>query len=225
MTAYNRASLLPATLDSIFCQDYSFEVIVVEDGCDGKTEEVCKKYPVRYFSRRNRPEGWCNPSIPNNIGIRQAKGEVLILLNAENVHLNKNSIRILSEKVLMNPKTSVFASVWAANQLGNFHQWYVHPKHNRRPVFFCQAVPLSTVISIRGFDEDYKYYGYDDNDFSRRLGQLGFSFIFLEDVVLKHQWHVSAPHTREQALINAKLYDSKVHENPIRNRDREWGQL
>lgn len=227
MTAYNRGKLVGATLDSIFCQKYDFEVIVVEDGNDGETEYICKNYPVRYVCRRKRPDttAFCNPSIPNNIGIKMALGKVLIIQNAENKHITADSIKRLSEAILANNDVSVFASVLALDKDGKPEQWYCHPIHNPRPLFFCQAVDRDLAWSIRGFDEDYKFYGYDDDDFSLRLSRIGVRFIFRDDILLHHQWHPTAPRDDRLTQINANLYMQKLNENPVRNLGREWGQL
>jgi glycosyltransferase involved in cell wall biosynthesis len=233
MTAYNRSHLLPATLESIFKQQYSFEVIVVEDGFDGgETKKVCEKFPVRYFCRRDRPElDFSNPSVPNNIGIRQARGKVLIFQNAENIHLTVDSIQQLSEVVLANPKITAFASVWAADPNGNFMQWYVHPEFIPRPLFFCQAIDKEIVLHMRGFDEDFLYYGCEDDDFTRRLAQLGINNKFMRDVIVKHQWHppCEKPEDTDRSnmhrAINAQLYKEKAIETPVRNINREWGKI
>jgi glycosyltransferase involved in cell wall biosynthesis len=74
---YNRAAILPATLDCVLAQRYpSLEVIVVDDGSADSTAAVVASYGerVRYLHHANRGLG---PS--RNRGIDAARGEFLVL--------------------------------------------------------------------------------------------------------------------------------------------------
>ena len=83
---YNRTSYLKLTLDSIASQTYSpVEIIVVDDGSPGNDNEVlCGKYnQVKYI----RIENSGGPAIPRNIGLRDAKGEFIALLDDDDIWL------------------------------------------------------------------------------------------------------------------------------------------
>lgn len=225
MTAYNRAYQLNKTLESIFCQKYDYEVIVAEDGADGgHTKEVCSKFPVKYFQRIKRPEvAWSNPSILNNFAIRQATGKVLIIQNAEVMHTNNESIKLMTEPVLEDKTISQFASCLARNQFGKDDYWYCHPTINPRPLFFCQSVDKEVVLKMRGFDEEFIHYGYEDDDFADRLKLMGIKFVFREDILTIHQYHETCKNLNEKN--NKELYLKKKGTNPIRNIDKEWGKI
>ncbi len=83
LTTYNRASVLPKTLDSLLAQDFGdFELIINDDCSSDATVEVCRQYEardarVKYF--RN-PE---NLRMPGNLNavIQRATGEFV-----SNVH-------------------------------------------------------------------------------------------------------------------------------------------
>jgi GT2 family glycosyltransferase len=226
MTAYKRDKVIGATLESICKQKYDYEVIVIEDGDDGgKTRKVVEQFPVKYIQRLNRPDvAFSNPCIPNNIGIKAASGKVLIIQNAENKHITPNSIELLTEPILQNPRLCIFGSVMALKQDGSYDMWYCHPKHNKRPLFFCQAVDRETIIRMGGFDEDFIGYGFDDDDFSHRLKLAGIRFKF-SDVLLHHQWHESgSSSTAKEMINNRELFALKKRQGSIiRNRNKEWG--
>lgn len=229
MTAYKRGHLIGATLKSIRDNNPQddYEIIVVEDGKPTlQTVQACVEWNATYLNRIYRPDvGFSNPCVPNNIGIRMAKGQAIIIQNAENKHMTKNSINLMIEPILNNSKISTFASVMALNPDGSENIWYCHPKHNRRPLFFCQAVDRKLVVDMGGFDEDFKDYGYEDDDFARRLSRQCVKFVYLDSVLIHHQWHETLPSNHEGMQRSKALFEKKKFENVIRNQGREWGKL
>ena len=124
MTTFNRAAQLNNTLASIVLQQHlDIEIIVVDDGCDAVTPKICSHYSVQYI-RLNRPQSlaYRNPCIPNNIGIRRAKGDIIILQNAECMHVDANTIERMAN--LVTDKNAVFAKVLALSQRGTPIMWY-----------------------------------------------------------------------------------------------------
>lgn len=235
MTTYNRAHLLERTLGSIFSQEFKdFEVIIVDDGTDKETPELCEHYPhpVRYFKRVRHPGTfYSNPAVPNNIGLKRALGELVILQNAECMHV---SPEVIASMVAATPKgTSTFAQVAALKPDDSFEQWYIHSTYNPRPFFFCQALHRDVINQLRGFDEDYLYYGYDDNDFADRLAKVGVKFQFSDDIKVNHLWHPTSFKVEDLSKngLNAILYQRKSMAMQAgtlgveRNLDREWGAL
>lgn len=93
---YNEKEDVKLSLNAAIKFDYpNKEIIVVDDSTD-ETPEIVKeyeKYGVRLIHRNNRSNGCCGA---RNLGILQAKGEIVILINAD-VFPNRNFIkRILS---------------------------------------------------------------------------------------------------------------------------------
>lgn len=88
LTTYNRASVLPQTLDSILAQSYGdFELIINDDCSSDETAEICHKYElkdkrVKYY--RNDT----NLKMPGNLNaaIQKAKGEYIANLHDGDVY-------------------------------------------------------------------------------------------------------------------------------------------
>jgi glycosyltransferase involved in cell wall biosynthesis len=81
----NRAKNLDCVLTSIFNNktDYEFEVIVVDDRSEDNTKEIADKYPqVRYFKVDGTHNSW-NASIPRNLGVKMASGDLLWFLDSD----------------------------------------------------------------------------------------------------------------------------------------------
>jgi glycosyltransferase involved in cell wall biosynthesis len=90
---YNRADLLPETMDSVLAQSYRpIEVVVVDDGSADNTQEVLQtwsigcpgkgEFEVRYFYQPNR-----GPSSARNLGFAESKGEFVLYLDSDDLLL------------------------------------------------------------------------------------------------------------------------------------------
>lgn len=80
---YNCAAFLPETLESVFAQTYSdLEIILVDDGSTDNTPTVVAPYLNRITYVRQK-----NGGLPaaRNTGIRAAKGELIALLDADDL--------------------------------------------------------------------------------------------------------------------------------------------
>lgn len=234
MCAYKRSALLRKTLESIHAQSYKdFEVLCVEDGDDGGwTRGVCEEFGARYFQRKGRPDcPYSNPSIPWNIGIRNATGNVLILQNPECLHVTPDTIERLVAPHRETDRAVVFASVMALNYDGTPQQWYCHPIHSARPFFFCGSMRREVAHALRGFDEDFQFYGFDDDDMAFRLQAYGCRFDFRPEteILVHHMAHEKAHCYGLQT--NETLFQSKLGRfvnkeiGVERNLDREWGSV
>ena len=77
---YNQAHFLGEAIESVLSQSYrNFEVIVVDDGSTDNTSEVASRYEgVRLVRQENR-----GLSGARNRGMREAKGEYVVFLDAD----------------------------------------------------------------------------------------------------------------------------------------------
>ena len=78
---FNAASFLPHAVASIERQGYQpLEIIVVDDGSTDNSAEVARSLPSvsRYFHQENQ-----GPSAARNLGIKQAEGEFIAFLDAD----------------------------------------------------------------------------------------------------------------------------------------------
>ncbi|MGH9797079.1 MAG: glycosyltransferase family 2 protein [Candidatus Polarisedimenticolia bacterium] len=81
--AYNRADLLPATLESVFAQGWrEFEIVVVDDGSTDGTAALLASYGdrIRWVAQQNR-----GVAAARNRGIREARGAFLAFLDSDDL--------------------------------------------------------------------------------------------------------------------------------------------
>lgn len=84
--AYNCASVIEDTINSLFAQTFSnFEVIIVDDGSNDGTiniiDEYAAKYePIKVFKSKNK-----GPANARNIGLKHAIGEYVYFMDADDI--------------------------------------------------------------------------------------------------------------------------------------------
>jgi glycosyltransferase involved in cell wall biosynthesis len=253
---YNRPELLDRVLYRYYAQNYhgEYEILVMIDDDKEfikKTEEIILAYqylkiPIRIFytCRYKQNRGWSVETYPYNVGIKNARGDVIVLNSGDTMsatptlfqhagiqEAEKNvaavsTVYAISEKVNMNredwknnPMRLADSSVAKLSTGNKF----------KRPLHFLMSVKKEALIRIGGFDESF--YGpmsHGDNDLASRLVKSGITFKWYDDVIALHQWH---PKPAVTAAINPsyKNGESRFKENQkkidfVVNVGREWGQ-
>jgi len=236
ITTFNRAPLLRKTLNSFVGQSYKdFEVVVVDDGTDQQTPQVCKEnwpFSLRYY-RVIRPYVGKNrsPGPVINFAVRQAIGDVVILQNAECMHVGNVISRLVEE---VTPQNVVLAQTHHLSPTGvDLGVLRSHDiEREGQALFFCGAIYVDWFYDLRGMDEDFVYPTCEDNDFSHRLKAAGAKFVYLHDAVVHHQWHPTAGgmllNETNQSLKLLKIKTSEMNAGRLswcRNQGRPWGNL
>jgi hypothetical protein len=225
MTAYKRGALLDNTLATVISQTRQpDEIIIVEDGHDNNvTYDVCLKWqqaglPIHYYCRRDRPNmNFSNGAIPKNIGIQKSSGDILILQCAEVKYLAPDDVKNLVRPVEENHQISTFAHCLGI-------------EHPNLMVEYCQAVWREHVIAIRGFEESFQGYAFEDCNFQHRLrGGCKVTPAWADDVTVEHQTHdrVMNPESVywEDMKRNNELAGKWGAGDYLANEGRPWGVL
>ena len=229
ITTHNRNPQLHQTLASIRAQAFNSEIIVVDDGdlSHGypSAKLVCETFGAKHIPcRRPASTQFRNPAYPNNLGIRAATGDVVILQNAECKHVDPETIAKLT--ALVTPGNAVFARVLSIQENGAPGLLYCG-EENPRPYFFCGAIRRDWLVNLRGFDEDFTGAGFDDDDLADRLGGSDVEFVF-SDVLVHHQWHKPAGVYADVEAMRT-LYQEKTAAmlrgelGAVRNVGKTWG--
>ena len=211
MTTYQRVHLLRWELYSLSQQTipFDFETIVVNDGLQDETEEICNEFREKlnlkyiFVGQRNldaEPK-WRIPGFAINIGVKQSTGDILVLCCAEMFHINQ-TIEELTSPILDQPK-GLGIPIGRDDRNGNFLE-YINEKagmfdfnvfnqcmglDTRMP--FLMAMHRQEFFEIGGYDEDFVGIAYDDNDFIERLLRNGCSYCQTKAVTV-HLYHPRA---------------------------------
>jgi len=103
---FNRAYILSDAIDSVLCQGVPSEVIIVDDGSTDDTARLVGRYDsrVRYTYQENR-----GIAAARNVGMAQARGEFVSLLDSDDVWL-PNKMQAELELFRRIPEASAIAS-------------------------------------------------------------------------------------------------------------------
>jgi glycosyltransferase involved in cell wall biosynthesis len=225
---YNRKKLFYLTLKSIVKSNLKdIEFIAVDDGSspEERIESFLDEFPFLKIIRLEKQNKWyINPCVTFNIGLREAKGNIIVMQNPECLHVH-DVLSYLNEYVNDTNYISISAYgldphltttlpqhcenntvVDLLNSLpqrpyigGDTLGWYNHSKF--RPVYFhfCSAMTRANMAKLNGFDERFAHgVGYDDDEIIARIRKLRLELIIADNVSVIHQYHPSlwtAPNT------------------------------
>jgi glycosyltransferase involved in cell wall biosynthesis len=245
---YNRKKLFLETLKTIEkSRVKDIEFIVVDDGSDQKErlEPLQSRYPFLKVIRLEKENKWyINPCVPFNIGIKEAKGDKLVLQNPECLHVHDVLATVEDELTDDNYiSMSCYAVSPQQNQQVPFHNeqgtlaeymktfpqrvyiggdnpgWYNHSKIRPTHFHFCAAISRNNMAKLNGFDETFAGgIGYDDDEIVARIRMLGINMIIKDDVSVIHQYHPTLwahPNGAYLCEINRRhLHNTRVLNNP-----------
>ncbi len=107
--AYNYAHLLPRAVDSIMAQieDADVEVLIIDDGSTDETpatiHTLSKKYPEAFRALRKENGGLASV---RNRGIREARGNYLIFLDADD-EMAPNGLKSINQHLKNHPESQM----------------------------------------------------------------------------------------------------------------------
>ncbi len=222
---YNTKDLLDRCLASI---QEPAEIIVVDNASsDTSSQMVAKKYPKVKLIASSTNLGF---AAGNNLGMQQATGDYLLLLNSD-AFLQKDTLTKClnydfdvfgckltfedgslqpSAGYLPNPINS-FLWIWGIDTwpiLKNMLPM-VHPKNSG---FFAKSKPIGWVTGAfmfmkrsvfektGGFDEKYFMYG-EEIEWCKRINDAGFKVGYIADFSIVHLQGASQPN-RDRAFVN-----------------------
>lgn len=217
LTTINKPDYLDSTLSRILEQVTSFEteVIVVNDGCDEQTIEVCRKHPVTILHTHNTR--YRNPSIARNVGYRFATGEVIVSMCDDILLLSTNTLEKLVTRLQLGEFRLAKTENWEYDECGTTPKRYLmdYCSSNKRPVpyFFLGAIARSDLYAVGGNDEEFVEVCYDDNWFADCLIKgLGLKKTIDDDIVCHHRAHLHPKGSHVNEKTSHQLYLNKVRE-------------
>lgn len=193
---HNRGDLLAIGLASLAAQRFTdWELVLIDDQSTEDLRKVYSAYPINVqhirFNPKGHPDyrGYHTPALALNLGIRQAKGEVICITQPEIIH-NAESLQRGYDQALQDE--FVFGKVMLTT--GAFTKW-VRSNWSQTPFDACwnkglalggapfqdselywyQAfVKRKHAEAIRGVDESYMQGVYaEDDSFKERLRSHG----------------------------------------------------
>ncbi|MNG91367.1 putative teichuronic acid biosynthesis glycosyltransferase TuaH [compost metagenome] len=232
---YNNLDLTKACLDSIerFTNYPNLELILV----DNASVDGTPKYLKEYASTRDNIVLCLNEtnlgfSGGNNVGLKIATGEYLVILNNDTyvtdgwVHGLLRGLRRNEKLGLVGPVTRNIGNEAKINieytdmeEMASKARSYTLAHTGdymcvRTAAFFCVMFSKKTYEKIGLMDETFGVGFFEDDDYCNRIHQAGYDVAILDDVFIHH--HLSASFdkmkaTAKQALMerNKEVYEKK----------------
>jgi glycosyltransferase involved in cell wall biosynthesis len=188
--ALNEEHFLPNLLESLASQtNRNFEVIVVDGKSKDKTVEVAKSFEKRLPGLQVLIADHANLPFQRNTGARQANGDWLVFLDADNVMLPYALERIM---VFVEEGTHEFFTSWTrpdsvitqdvlfALFINAIMEGSILVKRPFSPGPFT-AVKKTVFDAIGGYTDGLKWG--EDVDFSNKAQKAGFHFSILREVL------------------------------------------
>lgn len=156
---YNRAHILPRTINSVLNQEFSdWELLVVDDGSKDHTAELLKTYTdsrIRYLFQKNSER-----SAARNNGIRNALGKYICFLDSDDEFLPHHLMRLHEEiQILKKPETLLFTDCLPTYQDGSIGeiQYPTADKQKWHIYFLCNPVIPARVCIHRAILEKFQF--------------------------------------------------------------------
>jgi glycosyltransferase involved in cell wall biosynthesis len=224
MPVFNGAALIGDTLESIFAQTYpNIEILTIDDGSTDNSAEVIGQYgdKIRYIKQDN-----AGPAAARNNGIKQAKGEYIAFLDADDIWFPQK----VEQQIALMQEKSISISHTGNVDFNEHKTWDCKPKIyapviDRKTafeqLFFANFIVTSTVIvtklaivSAGLFDENRKLFAVEDYDLWLRVvsqHDIG----FLTQPLIKYRVHAEGiSRNIDRSYINERNVLDKWYNNP-----------
>ena len=224
---YNCAQYITEAVESVLNQTYKdFEIIVVDDGSTDNTKEVIKPYlnKIKYIYQQNS-----GPSAARNRGIKEAKGEYIAFLDADDIWLaqklelqikfmekEKEVGLIFSDMILFNEK-GIIKNSFLKEKLF-FNKLSIKPLSSTEKVIYDNVfnallqenfIPTNTVIVKKecfnkvGFF-DKTLFSVEDRDMWLRIG-LFYDIGFINFPLVLTRFHETNISANQELALKSRL--------------------
>jgi GT2 family glycosyltransferase/glycosyltransferase involved in cell wall biosynthesis len=224
---YNNLDYTKQCLHSLEAySDYeNVEIIVVDNASSDGSQEFLAQWAAvdsrRLFLANESNLGF---SAGNNIGLRAAKGDYLVVLNND-TYVTPGWLRTLRNQLTRHPEVGLVGPV--TNNIGNEARIEISydsmqqmielaGEYTRRhagrsfPIqtsaFFCVMLTRKAYDTVGGLDEAFGVGFFEDDDYCRRLEQEGFTRLCADDVFVHH--HLSASFNKLKAEARQALFET-----------------
>ena len=212
--AYNRASFLDETVNSVLAQDYPhIEYIVLDDGSKDNTKEVMEKYRDRVHFKSHPNIG---ETLTVNKGFTMAHGEIICVINSDDPMLS-GAVRAGVQALQSHPEALAAYPDW--DVIGPDSALIEHkqlPDYDIRNMLVDFNVAMGPGVFIRRSsierfgmrDPQFKYVG--DLEFWFRLALYG-KLVHIPKSLATHRVHPAAASATDRGARMADELVRMVH--------------
>lgn len=190
--AYNAAATLPACLQALRRQTrLPDEILVVDDGSQDETARLAETFSARLLKQNHS-----GPAAARNLGIRHAKGDILLLTDADCVPAPDWVAEML--RPFANPQVAGVKGAYRTHQREaiarlaqvEFEERYDLLQKSAQIDFidtYSAAFRASVLQQTGGFDPAFPLAVSEDAELSYRLVEAGYKLVFNPQALVHHQ--------------------------------------
>jgi glycosyltransferase involved in cell wall biosynthesis len=225
ITTFNRGSLLRKSFEELVSGGFELpdEVLVVDDGSDDDTAQVCATaadfLPVRRIFHNNPGQTLCSEA--RNVGLKATDADAIVTCEPE-CYFESDVIAQMRTLHEQHPECVINA--------GTVHKLNEHGHRDTLvgwSATHCAFYMREWLMAIGGWDEGFPDpWGWDDTDLLTRLRLTGHGAENIPEIVVVHQFHPTTVCNQDanSGHFFAKgldLSDDRV----VANEGVEWGKL
>ncbi len=224
MRSYNEAWALQETLPALANQDYpNVELIVIDSGSTDGSQELIRAAKPAHFVQITPQE--YNPSRVMNHGMRLARGERVLFLNADATPQGPNWLRPLADALIDETVAACFGrqiprpdcqAVFACD----YDRCFGAKRESANWKHFFSMVSSGLRKDIwakRGFREDLQYA--EDDEYTRWCIAQGYHVQYVPESVAMHSHNYSPQQARKRAQGDARAL---AQSGSVTHRDKSW---
>lgn len=213
----------------------NYELLLIDNGStDGSAEEITRLAGLAPHVRAFLNDDNAGFGPGNNQGLREATGDILVLLNNDTMvprgwltrlarHLDRDEIGLIgpaSNRTCNEAQLDMPYQTWeefqsVARALGRRHAGERYPI--RMPMMFCTAFRRDVYERIGPLDERFETGMFEDEDYAIRARAAGYRVIWTPEVYVHHAYHATIG-----KLLPTGEYMRLVQQNMSRFEEK-WG--
>ncbi len=220
---YNRAELIPATLDSVLEQIFfDFEIIIVDDGSTDGTARFIAPYlfdkRVHYYNIKNSERG-----AARNYGVSKSKGQYITFLDSDDIFLPWH-LKTAADKIELANSPPVFHLAYEilhpSGRVDSLPELptMINEKLLEGNFLSCMGVFLQRFVAIENpFDEDRNLAGSEDYELWMRIAARMPILTFKEVTsrLINHGERSVITANPKKLIERIALLDQKLHADPF----------
>lgn len=223
VAAYNAARYLSAAINSVLTQTYAdWEIIVIDDGSTDGTSSVVRSYSpklgaqLRYVYQANR-----GVSAARNRGIREARGEFVAILDADDVWLPARLARGVAVMDSSPRVGLVHSRIARINSDGTIFDYLVFPARYQSgmiavDLYTRRANILSATVLLRkrclndvgNFDETM--HTCEDRDLWFRLAEH-YEVAYIDEILAHYRVNTGGATSDPDRMLKGQLFFVRKH--------------
>lgn len=220
---FNSEKTIQGTIDSVLAQDYpAIEYIIVDGASSDGTLNLVSSYGDKISKVISEPDRGIYDAM--NKGILSASGDVICMLNSDDLYANPSSIRHLVEHIQASGADSVFADLLIVDRenTGRIIRHYDSSRFAPEKLRFGWMPAHPTFLAKRSVFKNWGLYSLDyriasDFEMMARLFFKGrVSYAYLPEVVIRMRaGGISTAGLRNSWILNKEIV-SACRENGIK---------